>query len=61
MTYRGEQPYRSSAAPARDDLEERFLLRLNDGRAHPIFAPLAWVACLLFGAAFWLTVARWLF
>ncbi len=62
MSYGGEQPYHSgSASPVRGDLQERLLIRLNYDRAHPIFAPLAWVACLLFGAAFWLTVFRWLF
>ncbi len=30
-------------------------------RAHPIFAPVAWVACLLGGAAFWVAVFRTVF
>ncbi len=30
-------------------------------RPHPIFAPLAWICCLLIGAAFWLAVYRLIF
>ena len=26
--------------------------------AHPLFAPLAWIACLLAGAVFWVAVFR---
>ena len=29
--------------------------------AHPLFAPLAWIACLLAGAVFWVAVFRFIF
>jgi hypothetical protein len=30
-------------------------------RAHPLFAPLAWIGCLLTGAVFWVAVFRFIF
>ncbi len=33
-------------------------LRQNHDRAHPIYAPLAWIVCLLLGAAFWIAVIQ---
>ncbi len=32
--------------------------RIAAPRAHPVFAPLAWLACLLAGAAFWAAVLK---
>ncbi len=62
MSYGGEQNLDSSSAgPARGNLQEQLLIRLNHDRARPLFALLAWVACLLFGAAFWVAVVRCLF
>ena len=29
--------------------------------AHPLFAPLAWIGCLLAGAVFWIAVFRFIF
>ena len=33
----------------------------NDLRPHPIIAPLAWIICLLAGAAFWFAVFKLIF
>ncbi len=33
-------------------------IRHNQGGAHPFYAPLAWIFCLLLGAAFWIAVIR---
>jgi hypothetical protein len=30
-------------------------------RAHALFAPLAWIGCLLAGAVFWVAVFRFIF
>ena len=30
-------------------------------KAHPLFAPLAWIGCLLAGAVFWVAVFRVIF
>ena len=33
----------------------------DNPRPHPIIAPLAWIACLLAGAAFWIAVFSLIF
>ena len=49
---RGRSMSHSSSAP--DD--HLFLSGLGRLRAHPVFAPAAWLVCLVLGGLFWLSV-----
>jgi hypothetical protein len=36
-----------------------FLSRTGRLNAHPVFAPVAWVVCLILGGLFWFAIGYW--
>ncbi len=50
----------SRCAIDREDPREALYIARNGNGAHPVLAPVAWIACLLSGVAFWIILIRYL-